>query len=52
MEKVPIKPTELNHCQLTALSLLPKGTTVYEQGETAHGFYYVSSGLIGTFSHY
>lgn len=41
MEKDPIKPTELNHCQLTALRLLTKGTTVYEQGETAHGFYYV-----------
>ncbi|RDF01858.1 Crp/Fnr family transcriptional regulator [Haemophilus parahaemolyticus] len=49
MEKDPIKPTELNHCQLTALRLLTKGTTVYEQGETAHGFYYVSSGLIGLF---
>ena len=39
MEKDPIKPTELSHYQLTALRLLTKGTTGYEQGETAHGFY-------------
>ena len=41
MEKDPIKPTKLSHCQLTALRLLTKGTTVYEQGENCTRFYYV-----------
>ena len=49
MENCPIKPTELAHCQLTPLRSLPKGMSVYEQGDNAHGFYYVTSGLIGLF---
>ena len=36
MENCAIKPTELSHCQFTELHHLPKGSFLYQQGESAH----------------
>ena len=49
MENCAIKPTELLHCQFTELHHLPKGSFLYQQGESAHEFYYVQAGLVGLF---
>lgn len=49
MENCAIKPTELSHCQFTELHHLPKGSFLYQQGESAHEFYYVQAGLVGLF---
>ena len=49
MENCSIKPTELSHCQFTELHHLPKGSFLYQQGESAHEFYYVQAGLVGLF---
>ena len=43
MENCAIKPTELSHCQFTELHHLPKGSFLYQQGESAHEFYYVQA---------
>ena len=45
MENCAIKPTELSHCQFTELHHLPKGSFLYQQGESAHEFYYVQAGF-------
>lgn len=42
-----ILPSDLKHCHLSYLHQLPKGMTVYQQGESAQGFYFLKQGLIG-----
>ncbi|MGV6988527.1 Crp/Fnr family transcriptional regulator [Testudinibacter sp. P80/BLE/0925] len=49
MDKKPILPTALSYCQVIHLHNLPKGMSVYEQGEVAQEFYYVKQGLIGLY---
>ncbi|MGR3807323.1 cAMP-binding domain of CRP or a regulatory subunit of cAMP-dependent protein kinases [Pasteurella testudinis DSM 23072] len=42
-------PHQLQHCQVTLLHTLEKGTVIYSQGESAKEFYFVQQGLIGLY---
>ncbi|MGR6979950.1 Crp/Fnr family transcriptional regulator [Testudinibacter sp. P27/CKL/0425] len=42
-------PQQLQHCHLSVLHTLEKGTVIYSQGSLAKEFYYVQQGLIGLY---
>ncbi|TCP97760.1 CRP-like cAMP-binding protein [Cricetibacter osteomyelitidis] len=42
-------PNNLTHCRLNHLHQMKKGTSIYNQGETAHVFYYLNAGLVGLY---
>lgn len=48
MENVP-SPEQLAACQLTTMSDLEKGVSIYLQGHQAKEFYFLKSGLIGLY---
>ncbi|OOS00365.1 cyclic nucleotide-binding protein [Haemophilus paracuniculus] len=49
MNENQIYPESLNACKLTNLHRMSKGMVVYQQGQTAQGFYFIKQGLVGLF---